>query len=107
MPQIRTLIKRLAAFAPTTTLANPYASEDPQHDLPQAAAIRRRNLETYLRALRAGTPTLLICAEAAGYQGCRFSGIAFTSEHTLLTHEFFRDKGCRRSATRERPWREP
>jgi uracil-DNA glycosylase len=107
MPQIKALIRRLAALPATETLANPYASEDAEHDRPGGAAIRRKNLELYLRTLRAGTPSLMICGEAAGYQGCRFSGIAFTSEHTLLTHPFFAGKNYQRSAKRERPWREP
>jgi hypothetical protein len=107
MPKISALIQQLHEMPDSDSLANPYATEDPQHDLAGGAGIRCRNLETYLRTLRAGVPTLLILGEAAGYQGCRFSGIAFTSEHTLLNHSFFLNKGYRRSGLRERPWREP
>jgi len=38
---------------------------------------------------------------------CRFSGIAFTSEHTFATHPYFQAGGFRRSGTRERLFREP
>jgi hypothetical protein len=49
--------------------------------VPGAAAIRRANLARYL-AERAGAPYLLV-GEAMGYQGGRFSGMAFTSERQL------------------------
>jgi hypothetical protein len=49
--------------------------------VPGAAAIRRANLAHYL-AERTGAPYLLV-GEAMGYQGGRFSGMAFTSERQL------------------------
>ncbi len=50
-------------------------------DVPGAPGMRLANLERYL-AERAGAP-LLALGEAAGYQGMRWSGIAFTSERDL------------------------
>ncbi len=50
-------------------------------DVPGAAAIRLANLRAYL-AERAGADVVAL-GEAGGYQGMRWSGIAFTSERDL------------------------
>ena len=50
-------------------------------DVPGAAAIRLANLRAYLGE-RAGADVVAL-GEAAGYQGMRWSGIAFTSERDL------------------------
>ncbi|HYX86354.1 MAG TPA: uracil-DNA glycosylase [Gaiellales bacterium] len=50
-------------------------------DVPGAAAIRLANLGAYLAA-RAGADVVCL-GEAGGYQGMRWSGIAFTSERDL------------------------
>jgi hypothetical protein len=70
-------------------------------DLPGAPGIRLDNLRRYL-AERCDAGVLAV-GEAAGYQGMRWSGIAFTSEYDLLRwgHPY------RRSSRRVRPWREP
>ena len=60
---------------------NQYAESGPD-DLPGAAAIRVENLRAYL-AERAGADVVCL-GEAGGYQGMRWSGIAFTSERNLL-----------------------
>jgi uracil-DNA glycosylase len=59
---------------------NQYAAATPD-DVPGAAAIRLRNLRAYLRE-RAGADVVAL-GEAGGYQGMRWSGIAFTSERDL------------------------
>src|SRR5207249_5404114 len=51
---------------------------------------------------RAGADVLAI-GEAAGYQGMRWSGIAFTSEYDLVRW----GTPYRRSSQRARPWKEP
>jgi hypothetical protein len=63
------------------TTFNQYAEAGPD-DLPEAAEIRLANLRAYL-AERAGADVVCL-GEAGGYQGMRWSGIAFTSERNLL-----------------------
>lgn len=63
---------------------NPWHDHDPDCDLQKnAAAIRLKQLEDYL-APRLDRAKYLFVAEAAGYQGCRFTGIAITCERMLL-----------------------
>jgi len=70
-------------------------------DLPDAPAIRRANLRQYLDERSAAD--IVAVGEAAGYQGMRWSGIAFTSEYDLLGW----GDPYRRSSRRPRPWKEP
>jgi len=70
-------------------------------DLPDAPAIRLANLGHYLEERREAD--VLAVGEAAGYQGMRWSGIAFTSEFDLLRW----GDPYRRSSRRPRPWKEP
>jgi uracil-DNA glycosylase len=70
-------------------------------DVPDAPAIRLANLRHYL-AERAQADVLAV-GEAAGYQGMRWSGIAFTSEFDLLRW----GEPYQRSSRRPRPWKEP
>jgi len=70
-------------------------------DLPDAPRIRLGNLRHYLEE-RADADVLAV-GEAAGYQGMRWSGIAFTSEFDLMRW----GEPYRRSSRRARPWKEP
>jgi uracil-DNA glycosylase len=67
-------------------LFNFYNAVNPQFDLPQAAAIRRANLFSFLDSLP-GRPPFLLVGEAPGWHGCRFSGVPFTSEAQLASGE--------------------
>ena len=79
---------------------NQYRDSGPD-DVPDAPAIRLANLRYYLeQRLEAN---VIAIGEAAGYQGMRWSGIAFTSEFDLLRW----DDPYRRSSRRARPWKEP
>ena len=69
------------ARAQIGTTFNPYRDADPALDRPGAPAIRLANLADHLRARP--RPALMLVGEAAGYAGCRFSGVAFTSERSL------------------------
>ena len=62
---------------------NPWADHDERYEIENAVAIRRKNLEDYL-TLRLGKARILLIAEACGYQGGHFSGIAMTCERMLL-----------------------
>ena len=70
-------------------------------DVPDAPAIRLANLRRYLE--ERDQADVLAIGEAAGYQGMRWSGIAFTSEFDLLRW----GDPYRRSSQRPRPWKEP
>jgi hypothetical protein len=70
-------------------------------DAPDAAAIRLANLRHYLEEREQAD--IVAVGEAAGYQGMRWSGIAFTSEFDLLRW----GDPYRRSSRRPRPWKEP
>jgi len=70
-------------------------------DLPDAPRVRLGNLRHYLEE-RADAEVLAV-GEAAGYQGMRWSGIAFTSEFDLMRW----GEPYRRSSRRARPWKEP
>ena len=61
---------------------NPYLDCDPSLEKTQGPAIRRRNLRRYLETF-SGASYLLV-GEAAGYAGCRFSGIPFTGEAQIV-----------------------
>ncbi|MCC5942484.1 MAG: uracil-DNA glycosylase [Balneolaceae bacterium] len=69
-------------------LFNPWFHQDKKNDAsPEAPEIRRKQLETYLEERRNRAKYLFI-AEALGYQGGHFTGIAMTSERILLGHQF-------------------
>lgn len=86
-------------------LFNPWrerCEQDLHPDAPQQRRIR------YLDHLNIHNPRFLLVGEAAGYQGCRYSGIPFTSERQLLAGEIPRQPPApRRLTSRPRPWSEP
>ena len=73
---------RLLARPALPGLFNPYCDLDRELDLATAPRRRRSNLREYLRAHRLAKRVLV--GEAAGYNGCRFSGIPFTGEDLLV-----------------------
>lgn len=85
---------------------NQYRESDPSLERPGGAAIRRRNLRRYLEAFSVASYVLV--GEAAGYAGCRFSGIPFTGEAQIV------GEGCLpwacglgfEQSSRGEPWRE-
>jgi len=95
----------LCGLAPATTF-NPWF-ERCAHDLdPLAAEARRARMAVHLSCPDA---RLLLIGEAAGYQGCRYSGIPFTSERLLLENAIpgMPDLAQRRITDRNRPFSEP
>ncbi len=88
---------------PTLTIGatfNQFRDTGPD-DLPGAPAIRLANLRHYLQQRQEAD--VIAVGEAAGYQGMRWSGIAFTSEFDLLRW----GGPYRRSSRRARPGKEP
>ena len=76
------LAMRLVETLPTglEDLFNPWSEQCPEDMETNGPAIKLQRLAAHLDC----QPTFIICGEAAGYQGCRHSGIAFTSERQLL-----------------------
>lgn len=75
VPEVDALIERLAGVVIGETV-NQYADSCP------GGAERRERLGRYLSA-RWATATTVLVGEAAGYRGCRLSGIPFTSMRQL------------------------
>jgi len=96
---IDALLADLSTVAIGTTF-NQFREVGPD-DVPDAAALRLANLRQYLT--ERDQADVVAVGEAAGYQGMRWSGIAFTSEFDLLRW----GDPYRRSSRRSRPWKEP
>jgi len=102
------LAQKLIATLPNgnSSLFNPYkdASEDDNHPIntPQA---RVQRLAEHLNC----QPSYVLVGEAPGYQGCRVTGVAFTSERLLMEGMIPRLSipNGRLSTNRQRPWSEP
>jgi hypothetical protein len=77
-------VKALAKYPAMPQVFNPWHDIDLVYDCtPNAAKIRCEQLTAYLSE-RLNTVTTVLIAEAPGYQGARFSGMAMTSERILL-----------------------
>ena len=77
------LIDKLCAYHHPGVF-NPWSEYDVSCDIsPDAPAIRCQQLREYL-APRLTRARIVLIAEAAGYQGCRFTGIPITCERMLL-----------------------
>jgi hypothetical protein len=84
---------------------NQYRDVHPGLDLPHGAAVRRRNLRCFLETF--ARARFVLVGEAAGYAGCRFSGIPFTCEAQLAGPErlgWTDGQDLARSSTAETPW---
>jgi hypothetical protein len=71
-------IETLAAAEVAADAYNQYAPHDEYN------AIRRDNLRHYLEQMAARHPRVMLVGEAPGYQGCRRSGLNFTSDYLML-----------------------
>ena len=85
MPHIKAFIKELQLYESSNNdVCNPWKDWHPELDIGrEAPQIRATHLENYLRQ-RINQAKWIFVAEALGYQGGRFSGIAMTSERILL-----------------------
>lgn len=83
---IQAFIQSLKKAPSTDGLFNPWYESDPENDqTADAPKIRKTHLQHYFEQRESRARYLLI-AEAVGYQGGHFSGIAMTSERILLGH---------------------
>jgi len=89
-PKVRSFIRALKKSPQTAGVFNPWYDSDPDNDLDQKGPlIRRTQLRFYLEQ-RIASARFLLIAEAVGYQGGHFSGMAMTSERILLGHQIDR-----------------
>lgn len=87
------LFDKLRTRPSTKTVFNQYSNED------KKGIIRLNNLKLYLELLK---PKIILIGEAPGYNGCRWSGVPFTSEYIMLSknfHIFRQSRGFQQSST--------
>lgn len=85
---------------------NPWRECCPQEISDSGFEARKERLVTHFENSQA---QYVLVGEAPGYQGCRYSGVAFTSERLLLEGAipFMPDLGQMRISRRKRPFSEP
>jgi uracil-DNA glycosylase len=96
------LIQTLAEFE-SPNVFNPWREAERLLDGSATAPLRRQER---LAAHFDCKPRYLLIGEAPGYQGCRFSGVPFTSERLIVEGKIPRVTAGR-FTTREKPWSEP
>ncbi len=79
---IQNFLARLASYQGELTF-NPWRDTQREYEVDGAVEIRRKQLTEYL-SRRVGKAKMLLVAEACGYQGGHFSGIAMTCERMIL-----------------------
>jgi|GEM_PF-4935446 hypothetical protein len=85
-------------------LFNPWQDHCPHDANTNGPVEKRERLGRHLDC----DPTLILVGEAPGYQGCRYSGIAFTSERLLIEGVIPRIPALpQRLSTRRLPFSEP
>lgn len=82
MHKVKLFVQSLVSYHGENTF-NPWADFDPDYDVAYARSIRKAQLERYL-SRRLASARILLVAEACGYQGGRFTGIAMTCERMML-----------------------
>lgn len=84
MSDVSQFISQLQSLPQLPQVFNPWRDVDDINDVgAEAPEIRAENLRQYL-GQRTETAKLLFIGEAPGFRGCKFSGIAMTSERILL-----------------------
>lgn len=78
LDEYASLVHELAICSVSSNACNQYSYEHPSN------AVRRNNLNLYLHQMANRGPRTLLVGEAAGYLGCKLTGVPFTSEEILL-----------------------
>ena len=76
--KIDQFISKLSSFSSLTNVLNPYSEDNEFHE------IAKHNLRIYLERMLVNKPSSIFIGEAPGYNGCRLSGVPFTSERILF-----------------------
>jgi hypothetical protein len=100
------LAKRLTDTLPSglPNLFNPWCDHCANDEPCNGPNVKLARLAAHLDCV----PEFILCGEAPGYQGCRYSGIAFTSESLLLQGKVPRLSPMNQRLTRRaRPYSEP
>lgn len=102
---IETIIGDIASVS-LDGVFNPW-SESCAHDILSDEFLNRR--QRLLKHFSCPNTRIMIIGEAPGYKGCRYSGIAFTSEKLLLNRSIPRMESLsgNRITDRKLPWSEP
>ena len=79
---VKNFISRLTEFQ-SPRVFNPWRDFHPDYEVENAVSIRQKQLSDYL-SVRLHSAKLLLIAEACGYQGGHFTGIAMTCERMIL-----------------------
>jgi hypothetical protein len=79
MNRVQAFVDELATLR-CENVFNPYADVCPNHDYPDAAAIRRRNLASVIAAALANGTKRIWMGRDLGYRGGRRTGLALTDE---------------------------
>ena len=97
-------LSRLLTIDCGPNVFNPWTARDERNDgTLNGPAARLERLRAHLGV----RPAQILIGEAAGYQGCHVTGIAFTSERLLMTGAVPRIATLGRLSTRHIPWSEP
>lgn len=104
--QIEVFVEKLGQIPAPPNAFNPWDVST------ERGAVCRHNLKLYLHDLANRHVSVLLLGEAPGYQGCRLTGLPFTSEHLLLTGVDELDilgqsRGYRRAPSDDRISKEP
>lgn len=105
-PSTLSLARRLVATLPAGKpgLFNPWADHCPHDEEGNGPIAKLERLAAHLDC----APEFILAGEAPGYQGCRYSGIAFTSERLLGEGAIPRVAALSgRLSTRRLPFSEP
>ena len=76
MGNIDNFLNKLSDFDSTSTVYNPYLSD-----------LCMSNLKNYIDGMKQSNSNVLIVGEAPGYNGCRLTGVPFSSEY-ILSEDF-------------------